>query len=388
VNTDDPNLLRAGSRAISLNGLVERVEAQFAAETAGRADLLADQPDAGRATLLRQVIEYVLAIESVKLHLGEREQLFRAAWDALFTLGPLEPYLADENTDAIQINGADRLFIRAHGGAFRPADLRFRDAAEVERILDRALIGTGLRLADAPFLEVGLTLAGRPARLTISGPPASPTLNVDIRLHPRAAWSLDMLIGRRMIDGPTADTLRVALAGRRGLMLCGDVDCGKTALLGALIATIGLTAAQNALVQRAGELRAPQGWQTYTAERAAFGGQVEAALASLLTAGGGGWLALDEVRFDEGAALWSALTAPSGPALLWTVRAARQPNRLRAALSMALRRGGAEGALLAETVAARLPLAVMLDRHDGLPRVTAVLRWAAVGEELQLTPAL
>src|SRR4051794_6792382 len=66
----------SGNRAISLAALRERMGEEFLAEPASRPDILLENADeAARRDLIREVIDYVLAIESVTLSRLERAEI-------------------------------------------------------------------------------------------------------------------------------------------------------------------------------------------------------------------------------------------------------------------------------------------------------------------------
>ncbi|MBN1933474.1 MAG: hypothetical protein JW934_02350, partial [Anaerolineae bacterium] len=77
----DPRIVSGlpGHANFSLAALQERIETQFQQETAGRDDILLDvQDEAARRDLVREVGEYVLAVEGVPLPVEERAALFDA----------------------------------------------------------------------------------------------------------------------------------------------------------------------------------------------------------------------------------------------------------------------------------------------------------------------
>src|SRR5215475_6425966 len=61
-----------GNRQVSLAALREKIETQFIAETETRPDLLIEVDEAARRNLIREVVDYVLAVESITLSRAER----------------------------------------------------------------------------------------------------------------------------------------------------------------------------------------------------------------------------------------------------------------------------------------------------------------------------
>jgi type IV secretory pathway ATPase VirB11/archaellum biosynthesis ATPase len=370
----EPQLLASG-RAVSLAGILERIEAEFNAETGSRIDLFFQADEPTRRTMIREVADYVLAVESIKLTRADRLAVLEMLYRELFSFGPLEPYLSDPVISEIKITGHDRVYVRRGADDMISVNAVFSDALHLERSVQRALAWAGTRLTENdPFLEVGVLLAGRPARLTVTGAPISPVLHADIRLHSPRPATLESLAD--VLDDSAAGLLRAIIAAGHGLMIVGDVGTAKTSLLQALLP---LLPAGSISVERARELRAPEGLRQRVAippapDRAPveFADQIVAALDEHPA-----WLVLDEVRFDESAALWSALTAANGPRCLWAFRGAIEPLRLRTAFGMAIRRAQASigQAVIHSALLDRLPFVALLARHNRQLKLVSIGEW-------------
>ncbi len=392
---NDPKVVRSrsGGRIYTLNALRERIEAQFSEEIAGRDDILADAGDeAGLRALLLESANYVLAVESVYLSREEKAQLLDQAYANLFGFGPLEPYLDDETLTEITIDGPDHIHARRGFGRLERLPVFFDDAAHLRRTVDRALATQGAKLVDWNyFLEIGVTLHRRPARLGLIAPPISPQLQVELRLHPRAPRTLDDLIAGGVLTREAARMIADHIAAGRGLLIIGDVGAGKTTLLNALCpAFTGRAVA----VQRAAELRLPGSVEARVQiapsdedPGANFGAQVEAVLSE---AEAPDWLILDEVRDDAAKAAWAALAAGAErPRCAWVFRGDPAPDRVRSALSMSLRRAqpAIDQGELNRLIAAKLSLVVALAVVDAAPRVIGVSAFALdAADKLILRP--
>lgn len=375
---DDPPRLspvvpgRAGRVRYSLDALRERIERQFYDETAHRADILAelDGPEAQRA-LVREVMDYVLAVEGVRLAPADRAALLDAAHRHLFTFGPLDDLLADETITEVTIDGPDRIHVRRGAGSLVRVPAAFEDGAHLARVLARLLAAAGAALTpDAPLVEVGATLAGRRARIAAVGPPVSAGISATIRLHPREPLPLDALV-----PPGAADLLRAILAAGHGLLIVGDGGTGKTTLAGALIAALSADA-RLATVERAAELPLPADAARHVPAPDDPDGLAEAVRAALDESPV--WLAIDELRGGDSVAAWEALSHPDAPRALWLLRGDPSPERLRGALLMLLRRANpsVDEAALHRLVADRLPFVAGLRVVEGVPRLTLVAEWA------------
>ena len=390
---DDPQIVRSGGRVFTLEALRERIEEQFNDEFAGRDDLLREaDTQAKRRALLLDSANYVLAIESIFLSRADKERLLDQAYANLFGFGPLEPYLGDETLTEITIDGPDKVHARRGSGRLERLPVAFDDTAHLRRTIDRILAAQGATLVEGNyFLEIGVEVHARPARLSLIAPPISPHLQVELRLHPRTPPTLDDLVGGGMLIEAAARAITGHIAAGRGLLVIGDVGSGKTTLLGALgPAFTGRAIA----VQRAAELRLPESVQaraavppTHDDPGVDFGAQIEAALAESPD-----WLILDEVRDDAARAAWNALNAAEGdraPRCAWAFRGEPAPDRVRNALSMLLRRAhpAADQRALNRLAAARLPLVVGLAVVDAAPRVVSMGEFALdESGELALRP--
>jgi type IV secretory pathway ATPase VirB11/archaellum biosynthesis ATPase len=368
----------AGSRQISLAALQERIEEEFIAGTVSRPDILleaADEP--ARRELVREVVDYVLAVEGIKLARSERLAVLDLVYRELFSFGPLDAFLRDDTVTELTIDGPERVYVRHGADDLVPVDSYFDDMGHLERIVQRVLSTAGAQLSEGePFLEVGTRLAGRPARLTVAAPPASPVLNVEIRLHPSQAATLDSCMAREMLDADAAALLKAIVEAGHGLMIVGDAGAGKTTLLEALLAYLP---GGSIAVERAAEMRIPAGMERIAAIPPAPG-QPPVDFASQITAAldkHPAWLLLDEVRFDEAPAMWAALTRDHRPRCLWAFRGATNPLRLRTAFGMSVRRAqpGIDQEFIHSALLDRLPFVGLLGRQEHRLRVLSIGEW-------------
>lgn len=343
---------RSGRPTYSLEALRERVERQFLEETAGRDDILNDlDTEAKQRELLGEIADYICALESITLDDRARAALIDSAYRSLFTFGPLEPFLTDEAITEIAVDGATTIAVRRGLGRLERVEARFDDPLHLDRVAERILApGAGASQKSALFVERGTTLRGRPARVTAVAPPLSAALSLQIRLHPRAPLTLDALCARcGMLPAQALALLNGIVQAGHGLLIVGEAGTGKTTLAAALVALIPPGAGM-VVVERAAELPLPGTATRQTVTPAQpF---AEALLAALDR--DPDWLLVDELRGDEGAALWDVLSRPARTRAIWLARGSAQPERLRSALTMLVRRD-----------------------HPGLPQPAIDAAWAA-----------
>ncbi len=393
---------RPGRPDFSLEALRERVERQFQDETAHRADILLDlDTEVKRRDLLGEVADYVLAVEAVTLSARERRALIDAAYRYLFTFGPLDDLLGDDSVTEITVNGPHMIHVRRGMGRLEPADTAFDDRFHLEGVLQRVLAGAGAVIAESnPFLEIGVVLAGRAARLSVIAPPVSLDYSLEIRLHPRQPVRLDDLQTRWDVLSPQAAALLFAiLTAGHGLLIVGDVGLGKTTLAAALLD--GLVRAQAGpaptiiAVERAAEMALPPAVTrrvplppTPDSAGQDFASAIRAALDESPD-----WLIVDEIRGDESAVVWDALAREDAPRYLWVFRGDSQPDRLRSAFGMVIRRQqpAVEQAAIHRALAGHLPFVAAIKRLDGQPRLRQIAEWTldpADDAALRLRPLL
>ncbi len=391
----DPKFLTENAR-VTMAALRERVELQFSAETAARADIIRDLDEAGRHDLIRELVDYVLTVEAITLSRGERLIVLNTLYKDLFSLGPLDPYLSDETITEIKIDGPDKVYLRHGSGDLTPKETHFDDQLHMERVIERTLAMAGAELSERePLLEVGVTFAERPARLTVALPPVSPTMHASLRLHPKKALILADLVAAERLDESASRLLRTILRAGYGLMIVGDAGAGKTTLLQSLLSSVS---DNSVVVERASELQIPDQISRLTVippaegqDPVAYSEQIVKALDILHKQSDSerGWLVLDEVRFDESAAMWQALTADHAPRCLWTFRGGIDPLRLRTAFGMSVRRAqqGIEQASIYSALLERLPFVVRLVRREGKLKVIGIAEWQSTdSEDIALRP--
>ncbi len=370
---------RQGYATFSLAALRERISAEILAELGGQADVLEEIDEDTRRALVREAGEYVLAVEAVSLDRAEKMALFEAVARDVFGLGPLDILLADETITEVTIDGPRHCMVRRAMGALEAAPVRFDDEAHLRGILERLMRRAGGKFQeDEPSVELGVILAGRPVRLTMILPPLSPTLHVDLRLHPRSGRTLATFAASGGLNDRELALLRALAHSPHGLLVAGNAGSGKTTFLEALLAELP-ECRDVWLAQRAMEIRVPEGMHTLAALPPAPENPGRSFAATIATAlsEGPAMLALDELRGDEAVAFWEALTAPQTPRLLVAYRASPDPVRLRSSLRWLILRGrGGAGEREADmALLTRLPFVIMTGIAAGQLRIMAISEW-------------
>lgn len=370
---------RSGTRLYSINALLERIEVQFREEYGDDTPALREaDTHAKRVKLILEIASFVIAVDSIALDADEKADLIRRAHSNLFGYGALDPYLNDERITTISLLGANHVSIRYAHGELETVPALFEDREEVRRVLARLLMHAGATLSEAvPIVEIGLRIDGRPVGISVAAPPATPSISADIRLHPRAAPTLETLMAEGWMNSETADLLRALIRSKYGIVIAGETESGKTMLLSALAAMLPDPAATMA-VERAAEMHLPDGvkrkmtrYPYETDLGATFGEQIGAALAMSPAC-----LLLDEVRADEPYTIAPLLEAEPSPRQIWNVRGAPDSKRLQSALGMLARRAGSgRGEALVHALYERLPFVITVARIRQRLQIFSVAEW-------------
>ena len=107
------------------------------------------------------VVERLIAEESIPMTLVEREKLIEEVLDEVFGLGPLEPLLKDPSISDILVNGFDSIYVE-RGGRLVETNVRFKDQAHVRMIIDRIVSNIGRRIDDSsPIVDARLADGSR-----------------------------------------------------------------------------------------------------------------------------------------------------------------------------------------------------------------------------------
>ncbi len=375
----EPKLVpgRMGTRMYSMAALLERIEDAFQAETSDDARREANTPQK-RLRLILNSTDYVLSVESIQLTSEEKADLVRRAYSYLFGYGPLDALFLDERVTTIALNGVDRAAVRYGHDELVNLPPLFEDDEHLRAVIGRLLLDAGAELRDdLPALETGLTVGGRPVSLSVVSPSIAFGFNVDVRVHPASAPTLDALQRDGFMTEDALKLLRALLASDYGFVIAGETETGKTTLLNALANELP-DAARVVSVERAGELRLPPEatrltvrWAVGDAPGVTFGEQILAGLGQKPAC-----LLLDEVRSDEPEAIAPLLEVDDPPRQIWAVRAAPDHKRLQSALGMLARRADiGQGEALVQALYERLPFLVTVARIRGQLQLFSVAEW-------------
>ena len=188
-----------------------------------------------RDTLRAEVAKLVSEIATeLRVELNEIEEAALAGelTDDMTGLGPLEPFLEDDDITDILANGPFSVYVERHG-KLEKTNARFRDAGHLVNIAQRIATAIGRRIDEAsPMVDARLADG---SRVNIVLPPL--VLNggtISIRKFPKYSLTLETMARQQNLSRDMARVLHVAARSRLNMLISGGTGSGKTTLLNAI----------------------------------------------------------------------------------------------------------------------------------------------------------
>jgi pilus assembly protein CpaF len=178
------------------------------------------------------VVERMMADESIPITAVERERVIEEVLDEVFGLGPLEQLLKDPSVSDIMVNGFDSIYVERAGRVVE-TNIRFKDHAHVRMILDRIVSNIGRRIDDSsPIVDARLPDGSRVCAvippLSLIGPVMS------IRRFGKKLLSTDDLLKNETLTPGMLDFLSGCVEARLNVVISGGSGSGKTTMLNTL----------------------------------------------------------------------------------------------------------------------------------------------------------
>jgi pilus assembly protein CpaF len=188
-----------------------------------------------RRTLRAEIAKLVSEIateQRVELNEIEESALAIELTDDMIGLGPLEPFLEDDDITDILANGPFTVYIERRG-KLEKTTAQFRDAQHLMNIAQRIATAVGRRVDEAsPMVDARLADG---SRVHIVLPPL--VLNggtISIRKFPRRSLTLDIMVRQENLSRDIARLLQIAARSRVNILISGGTGSGKTTLLNAV----------------------------------------------------------------------------------------------------------------------------------------------------------
>jgi pilus assembly protein CpaF len=169
-----------------------------------------------------------------RIQLNETEEAALAAelTNDMIGLGPLEPYLEDDEVTDVLVNGPFDVYVERHG-KLEKTPARFRDGEHLVGVAQRIAAAVGRRIDEAsPMVDARLADG---SRVNIVLPPL--VLNggtISIRKFPAHSLTLDAMVRQRNLSPQMASVLQIAACSRLNILISGGTGSGKTTLLNAV----------------------------------------------------------------------------------------------------------------------------------------------------------
>ncbi len=188
-----------------------------------------------RATLRAEVAKLVSEIateQRVQLNEIEESALATELTDDMTGLGPLEPFLDDDEVTDILANGPFSVYVERRG-RLEKTTARFRDAQHLVNVAQRIAGAVGRRIDEAsPMVDARLADG---SRVNIVLPPI--VLNggtISIRKFPKRSLTLDTMVRQENMSHEIARVLQIVARSRINILISGGTGSGKTTLLNAI----------------------------------------------------------------------------------------------------------------------------------------------------------
>ena len=200
-----------------------------------RRDLISAAEDQ-LAEIVEEFVEQSLNEQEYALNASERRQMVDELLEETIGVGPLAPLLADPAVTDILVNGPNLVFIERFG-RLEEAEVRFRDADHLTRIIQRIAARVGRRIDESsPMVDARLQDG---SRVNATLPPVTidgPTLS--IRRFGKRRLRRDDLMELGMFSPAIRHFMQLLIQGRKNLLIAGGTGSGKSTFLGAIAESI------------------------------------------------------------------------------------------------------------------------------------------------------
>jgi len=182
--------------------------------------------------LVQQRLRELLDEDEAGLSPQDKLLVVRQIGDAVLGLGPLEPFVRDDDVTEIMVNGWNSIYVERQGKIYW-SGARFHDEAQLRRTIDKIVARVGRRVDESsPYVDARLPDGSRVNAiippLAIDGPCLS------IRKFPKGAYGADELVSFGTLTGQTVELLDACVRGRLNILVSGGTGAGKTTTLNVL----------------------------------------------------------------------------------------------------------------------------------------------------------
>jgi pilus assembly protein CpaF len=179
-----------------------------------------------------QLVSEIATEDRAQLNKLEEATLAGDLSDDMIGLGPLEPFLDDDEITDILANGPFDVYVERRG-KLEKTTARFRDVQHLVNIAQRIASAVGRRIDEAsPMVDARLADG---SRVNIVLPPL--VLNggtISIRKFPKEPLTINTMVGQNNLSAEIERVLQIAACSRLNILISGGTGSGKTTLLNAI----------------------------------------------------------------------------------------------------------------------------------------------------------
>ena len=181
---------------------------------------------------LRNLVERLLAEDTVVLNEIERRNLVRDIQHEMLGLGPLETLLADPTISDILVNTYAQIYVERRG-LLELTDVRFADEGHLMKIIDKIVSRVGRRIDESsPMVDARLPDGSRVN--AIIPPLAIDGAIMSIRRFSAVPLKLDDLIKFKSLTPDMGQVLKGLAHAEVNVLISGGTGSGKTTMLNIL----------------------------------------------------------------------------------------------------------------------------------------------------------
>jgi pilus assembly protein CpaF len=193
---------------------------------------LEDMDDNQRRDQVESLGRKLLTEAALKMTRADEERLIQDLLHDTFDLGPITPFLLDEEISDILVNTHRQVYVERLG-KLELTDAQFRDENHLRLIIDRIISRVGRRLDESsPLVDARLADGSRVN--AIIPPVALDGPILSIRRFRKRALSIENLLELGSVSEPMAHLLRGIVRARINALITGGTGSGKTTLLNIL----------------------------------------------------------------------------------------------------------------------------------------------------------
>ncbi len=186
---------------------------------------------------LAKLVGEIATQERIDLNESEEKALATEFSDDMIGLGPLEPFLDDDEITDILVNGPSSVYVERQG-KLELTSARFRNVQHVVNVAQRIASAVGRRIDESsPMVDARLADGSRVhialAPIVLNGG------TISIRKFPKQNITLDVMVRQGNLSAAMVRFLQVATQVRASILISGGTGSGKTTLLNAVSRFIG-----------------------------------------------------------------------------------------------------------------------------------------------------